>query len=98
MKSKLLAPIMIVSALAFSSTASVAQVEVGPGGIAVGGHHDRDDSHGHGAPVVRDDHDGGHGQTHGRSQGHGDAPAIVIEGGHRGQADDHHGDQRDDHH
>ena len=96
MKFQLFLPIVIASALAVSSTASVAQVEVGPSGVLVGAHHEQDGgSHGHAAPIGRGDHDNGHAQTHGR--GHGNAPAVIIEGGHRGHAD-RRGGHGDDHH
>jgi len=88
---RFLTPLAFAALLSFSPTSSFAQVEVGPGGITVGPHHDND-GHGHGAAVVHGDNDHGV-QTHG--QGH-DGAAVVIQGDHGGRGSDHRSDHNPD--
>lgn len=88
----LFGPIAVAAVIAMSPTLSMAQVEVGPGGVTVGPHHDRDHAPDHGAGVhVDTDH-----ATHGT--GHGDA--VTIQNGHTDHIDhgDDHAAHTGDHH
>lgn len=97
MKYRLFLALCFAAALAIAPGTSFAQVEVGPGGVTVGPHHDRDAGHGrvHDVPVVRGNHDNDRGQTHGDAHA---GPTVRIEGGHGGQSDDHSNDHRQDRH
>lgn len=91
-------PLALAALLALAPAVSQAQVEVGPGGVTVGPHHDGAVGQGHGVAVVHGDNDHGV-QTHG--QGHG-APAVVIQGGHGdlggGHPSDHNLDRHENRH
>lgn len=103
MKYQRLLPLCFAAALTIVPGASLAQVEVGPGGVTIGAHHDRDVGHGqrHDAPVVRENHGNDHGQIHGDAHGgpsvHIDSPSVHVDNGHSGsvndQSDDHHPDR-----
>jgi len=95
-KFALFGTIAVAVLVAVNPTVSLAQVEVGPGGVSVGPHHDRDHAPAHGADVhVDTDH-----ATHGT--GHGDA--VTVQSGHSDHSDhgndhtphtgDHHDDKR----
>lgn len=93
-KYRYLTPLAFAVLLAASPTVSPAQVEVGPGGVTVVPHHDRDGGHGHGAAIVHGDND--HGVlTHG--QGHG-GPAVVIQGDRRDHGGSHPSGHNPDRH
>lgn len=95
MKHPIIFAVALGSVVALGPVISFAQVvEVGPGGVSGGSHHDRTVGESHvPAAVVHGDQGGDHGRPQGDRH---DGPAVVIQGGHQDHANEHGEDHRTD--